>query len=338
MMIPDGLGDRTLGSPAVYTFDSYTAAVKLRDAATALLPAPPPVVEVPKVAKVKALDFIDAILGRFARVATPEQKDFARYLVCDDWVAGLEVTHYGPTFAELAVKLAALEDSEVVAAPPAVFVEAVVEAIGPVAELGPDGPVDLAAYLASFVADDAEPTYTDATMDRMALDADQVDTLSGHGGSDRVWDAYPRDWYARVMTQIEAAEAAIKAAKGIAPCCPAHEVVPCLGCAAEIVAADLLSAVGPDPLDDADAGVGVTLADFVGFQAEHFRVFDNAACNLIADHLAALAQRIRRSGAASVHQFEEWDQLDDMADRERIEADAWKAGYADAERREFATY
>ena len=362
----------------MFTFDSYTAAVKARDEAAALMPAAPPVAEPVKIAKVKALDFIDAILGRFARVSTPAQKDFARFLVCDDWVAGLEITNNGPTFAELAVKLADLEASEVASAPPVEFVAAVVDAIGPVAELGPDGPVDLAAYLASFGDDQADDsTPDDATLDRLARDSEELDTLCGVGGSDRVWDAYPGDWYARVLAEIDEAEAAIKAAR-VAPCCPVGESTPCMGCTGESFAAELVSAVGPEPLpcptcggegscpdcDPCPAGsgcreceaatanltfldqvqkplddsepLGMSLAEFVGFQADHFRVFGNAATEMIADHLAALAGRIRRSGMRSVQTYERWDQLDDLDAMEAAERRGFRMGFEEAERREAA--
>ena len=80
--------------------------------------------------KVPALGWATAIFGQYAKVSTPDQKDFARYILNDDWASRIRVEPIGPSFAELDAKLAALNAPKV--APAVVAEPEAIPAVAPI--------------------------------------------------------------------------------------------------------------------------------------------------------------------------------------------------------------
>jgi hypothetical protein len=62
----------------------------------------------PVAADVPAYHWASSILGPLSTVATPEQRDFARYLLCDDQLGGQSVKVFGPSLETLRSIKAAL--------------------------------------------------------------------------------------------------------------------------------------------------------------------------------------------------------------------------------------
>lgn len=341
--------------------------------------APAVAVEAPAPAvRVNALDWCNAILGRYADVADARQVDHARYLLSDESLSGLMITPIGADFAELDTRLAAEAEApapspapadveaaptlvltikgtaydvapldagecgsrafrltkadgaayDVVRtahtvecdcgdyefrhrgtaglckhgralvalglveapaeAPPAAFVEAVREAIGDPADLGPEGPVSLEEYLATVGADVPTDGFADELLREVGpepLDAPAEDPLAAVGPDGHLFARPARTF--------------LRAAEGPA-----------------------LAPVRPLPLPDGR----YDLAGLVAGQAAFLRGQGSAPFALMAAALDRLAADIRATGATSVIDFE--GRIAEMeADRDaRLREEGYAAG------------
>lgn len=261
-------------------------------------PAPKPVApEAPKAETFPAAAWMERVFGRYASVATEEQIAAARELSCCDSLLGVRVEHVGPSFAELDGKLAAIKAAKV----QTITVPAMVGAH----EVTVDGQafvVTIAAVAPAPCCDENEVEPCKACV-----------PSAGPVSLESYLAATAND--PRLSPSIADREAESDPLASLPFPKPARE--PFLR-------------VAPAPLPRPVVPAGrYALADLVAAHADSYADPSNAVASLIADTIRELADRIRATGAKSVSEFREREDVLDQSRADELQSAYYDRGFVD---------